>query len=141
MHLKNLFNRQSFDSKQPRRLTSMAAFVALPLCLIACPGSNKGAADPAPTTVSNSSENGPPPNTTELPARITIDADRAFKHFEKQVEFGPRPAGSAQLAKTRDYLIRELKSYGPNLSTHEFTPSTPLLSNPLTTTIPNVPRN
>ncbi|MDX6711531.1 MAG: hypothetical protein QOH96_2547 [Blastocatellia bacterium] len=125
MHLKHLFNRQSLDSGQPRRLTTMAAFVALPLCLIACPGS-KGAADPAPTTVSNSSENSPPPSTTESPARITIDADRAFKHVEKQVEFGPRPAGSAQLAKTRDYLIGELKSYGLNVSTDEFTASTPV---------------
>jgi Zn-dependent M28 family amino/carboxypeptidase len=43
----------------------------------------------------------------------------------KQVEIGPRPAGSAELARARDYIINELKSYGLNVTTDEFTATTP----------------
>ena len=55
-----------------------------------------------------------------------MDGDRAFEHVRKQVEFGPRPAGSAELAKARDYIVGELKSYGLNVTSDEFTPKTPV---------------
>ena len=41
------------------------------------------------------------------------------------MEFGPRPPASPELAKTRDYIINELKTAGAVVSTDEFTPSTP----------------
>jgi Zn-dependent M28 family amino/carboxypeptidase len=44
----------------------------------------------------------------------------------KQVEFGPRPAGSAELEKTRNYIIDQLKSYGLKVTTDEFHAITPL---------------
>jgi len=44
----------------------------------------------------------------------------------KQVEFGPRPAGSEELARTREYMVGELKSYGLNVTLDEFTPKTPI---------------
>ncbi len=46
-----------------------------------------------------------------------FDAQRAFSHVQKQVEFGPRPSGSTQLQQTREYLITQLRSYG--LDVHE----------------------
>lgn len=46
-------------------------------------------------------------------------------HVRKQLDFGPRPPGSPQLAKTRAYIAGELKSYGLNVSFDEFNAATP----------------
>ncbi len=46
-------------------------------------------------------------------------------HARKQVEFGPRPPGSPELAKTREYIIGELRSFGLVVSTGEFIAKTP----------------
>ena len=54
-----------------------------------------------------------------------FDAERAFNHVKAQVAFGPRPAGSAAIEKTRDYLVRELKSAGLTPTLDEFTETTP----------------
>ena len=59
-------------------------------------------------------------------AGIVFDGERAFASVRKQVEMGPRPAGSEELARTRDYLVNDLKSYGLNVSLDEFHPSTPV---------------
>lgn len=70
-----------------------------------------------------------PPPASPLPTQtssVPFDGQRAFEHVRKQVEFGPRPAGSAELAKTREYLIGELKSYGLTVTTDEFNPQTPI---------------
>jgi glutaminyl-peptide cyclotransferase len=64
--------------------------------------------------------------TPSKPASGTgFDAERAFGHVKAQVAFGPRPAGSAALEKTREYLIRELNGYGLKTTLDEFTPTTP----------------
>ena len=57
--------------------------------------------------------------------KTAFDADRAFNHVKAQVAFGPRPAGSAAIEKTREYLMRELKSAGLNPALDEFTETTP----------------
>jgi hypothetical protein len=41
-----------------------------------------------------------------------FDSTRAYEHLRRQVGFGPRPAGSAAIAQTRQYLLGELKSAG-----------------------------
>jgi Zn-dependent M28 family amino/carboxypeptidase len=41
------------------------------------------------------------------------------------VEIGPRPAGSAELARTREYLSGELQAAGLKVSADEFTAQTP----------------
>ncbi len=61
----------------------------------------------------------------KTPKTTAFDAERAFNHVKAQVEFGPRPAGSAAIEKTRDYLVKELKSYGLKPSLDEFTDVTP----------------
>ncbi|HKW56875.1 MAG TPA: M28 family peptidase [Candidatus Acidoferrum sp.] len=54
-----------------------------------------------------------------------FDGNRAYAHVAKQVSFGPRPAGSAALAKTQDYLLSELKGYGCSTDVDSFTSDTP----------------
>lgn len=82
----------------------------------------------APT--SNSSNQAPTTAPTATPQpqaqAVAFDAARAFEHVRKQVEIGPRPAGSAELAKTREYIMGELKSYGLSVSTDEWTATTPI---------------
>lgn len=66
------------------------------------------------------------PTPTSPQTKFSIDGDRAFEHVRKLVEIGPRPAGSPELAKARDYIVNELKSYGLNVTLDEFTPKTPV---------------
>ena len=54
-----------------------------------------------------------------------FDGKRAYEQVAKQVSFGPRPAGSAALAKLQDYLQAELKSYGCTVETDSFSADTP----------------
>jgi len=54
-----------------------------------------------------------------------FDGERAFNHVKAQVEFRPRPAGSPALERAREYIVRELKSYGLNTTLEEFTENTP----------------
>lgn len=57
---------------------------------------------------------------------MAFDGARAFEHVRRQVEMGPRPAGSSELAQTRDYIVGELKSYGLNVTSDEFAATTPV---------------
>src|SRR5712692_5155430 len=101
------------------RCLELGFLVILPLTLIGCPSGANKPVDMRPATSTNSSSS---------PARITSDFDgeRAFQHVRMQVEFGPRPPGSAELEKTRGYMIDQLKSYGLKVMTDEFHPVTPV---------------
>lgn len=72
---------------------------------------------------SSSQNNNTMPTAPKQPA--AFDGSRAFAHVRKQVEFGPRPAGSAELAQTRAYIVSELQSYGLKVTQQEFTAATP----------------
>jgi len=96
----------------------MAVLVA-PLLFIGCPKD-----DPPPrprASVSTSTR----PNTPAPPIVTAFNGERAMDHVKKQIEFGPRPPDSEQLAKTRAYIANELKSSGLNVSLDEFTAKTP----------------
>src|SRR5262245_3914341 len=54
-----------------------------------------------------------------------FDGERAFNHVKAQVEFGPHPAGSPAIEKTREYIVRELKGYGLKTTLDEFAENTP----------------
>lgn len=71
-------------------------------------------------------QNGTPQPSPSATPGLSFDGQRAFEHVRKQVEFGPRPAGSAELGKTREYLVGQLRSFGLNVTTDEFSPQTPL---------------
>jgi Zn-dependent M28 family amino/carboxypeptidase len=55
-----------------------------------------------------------------------FDGSRAFADLERVVEFGPRPAGSAALAETREYILDELRQAGLEPIVDAFVASTPL---------------
>jgi hypothetical protein len=105
-------------NESPNNTTRFLAFAFLllaPLMMLGCPsGANKPVNER--------------PTDSSLPGKSASDFDgeRAFEHVRKQVEFGPRPAGSAELEKTRNYLIDQLKSYGLKVTTDEFHPATPI---------------
>jgi hypothetical protein len=69
---------------------------------------------------------GPTPSASATPTPVAFDGQRAFEHVRKQVDFGPRPAGSDELAKTREYMIHELGSYGLNVTTDAFVAKSPI---------------
>lgn len=91
-----------------------------PLFFIACPRS----APPQPPRVGMSERIALEPT----PSRPTVsfNGERALDHVRKQIEIGARPPGSPESAKTREYIINELKSAGALVSTDEFTTVTPL---------------
>ncbi|HEX7997788.1 MAG TPA: M28 family metallopeptidase [Pyrinomonadaceae bacterium] len=76
------------------------------------------------TTVNNNA--GTPTPSPAPPQTSAFDETRAFAHVRRQVEFGPRPAGSSELAQTREYIASELKSYGLNVSFDEWRATTPV---------------
>src|SRR5215213_7472339 len=59
------------------------------------------------------------------PAAGRFDGQRALDHTRKVVAFGPRPAGSAALAKTRDYIRKELTALGLTVTEQAFEAATP----------------
>lgn len=101
-------------SKSPLRFFTVAFALLLPLSLLGCPSNRNKPADVAPTTTSPEPKSG-----------SDFDGNRALEHVRKQVEFGPRPAGSAELEKTRGYIGEQLKSYGLKVVLDEFYPVTP----------------
>ena len=108
-----------------RQRSGLPAGMTLCLCLvlpgffIACPKSDKGPNN-ARVGISRSE-----PPTPPVASAVGFNGERAMTHARKQVEFGPRPPGSPELAKTREYIITELKSYGLVVSTDEFKAKTP----------------
>src|SRR5262249_24376877 len=65
-------------------------------------------------------------STPSPSAKSDFDGERAFEFVRKQVELGPRPPGSAELEKTRAYIIDQLRSFGVNVTTDEFRATTPV---------------
>jgi len=95
--------------------------VATPLLFIACPRNDR----PEAPRVGMSSAS-PSATLAPIPGAVAFNGERAMDHVRKQIEFGPRPPGSPELAKTRDYIISQLKSFGLAVTTDEFSASTPV---------------
>jgi Zn-dependent M28 family amino/carboxypeptidase len=93
------------------------------LFLTACP---KNEDRPSNARISVKQASPTPANPAIIPAGVGFNGERAMDHVRKQVEIGPRVSGSAELAKTREYIVGLLKSYGLNVKTDEFTASTPI---------------
>ena len=98
------------------RFLALAFVLIVPFLLLGCPSTTNKPGD-------GTSSASPAPKD---PVKSDFDGDRAYEHVRKQVEFGPRPAGSAELEKTRNYIIDQLKSYGLKVTTDEFHAITPL---------------
>ena len=97
--------------------TRLTLVLAAPLLFWGCPKNDPPSKPRA--TVSSSTR----PITPSPP--VAFNGDRAMDHVKKQIDFGPRPPDTEQLAKTRAYITNELKSYGLAVSLDEFTAKTP----------------
>jgi hypothetical protein len=54
-----------------------------------------------------------------------LSGEKALEHVRAQVALGPRPAGSEALEKSREYIIRQLESYGYQVERDAFESTTP----------------
>lgn len=107
----------SGSSKDSPRFFPLAFLLVVPLVLLGCPsGTNKSVEEASSRPAAEST----PRYASDF------DGGRAFEQVRKQVEFGPRPAGSAALEKTRGYIIDQLRSSGLKVTTDEFRPATPI---------------
>src|SRR5947209_2295439 len=100
-------------SKDSFRLFTVALALLLPLSLLGCPSNSNKPIDMAPAN--------PPAKSAS-----DFDGDRAFEQVRKQVEFGPRPGGSAELEKLHAYMIDQLQSYGVQVTTDDYRATTPI---------------
>lgn len=104
-----------------RALGPLSLMLAFSLGLAACRNES--------TANSNAgTQNTPPPAASPQPSTpqsSAFDGSRAFEHVRKQVDFGPHPAGSSELAQTREYITSELKSYGLSVTLDEWRATTP----------------
>jgi glutaminyl-peptide cyclotransferase len=96
--------------------------------LLGCPGGGN-----KPAQINSSTP------IAEAPAKSDFDGDRAFEYVRKQVEFGPRPPGSPELEKTRAYIVDQLRSFGLNVTTDEFSAKTPVGEKKMANVIAELP--
>ena len=54
-----------------------------------------------------------------------LSGEKAMGHVRTQVGFGPRPAGSAAIEKTRQYLVQQLEIFGYQVERDTFDAPTP----------------
>jgi Zn-dependent M28 family amino/carboxypeptidase len=105
-----------------RSLFAPALLLLLACLCNACTGNAPTSNAPGDATSSNAGT----PAAAATPARPAFDGGRAFEHVRKMVEIGPRPAGSAELARTREYITGELEATGLKVSSDKFTAQTPV---------------
>ena len=87
-----------------------------------------------PQAAAQANDEAPPPDKTG-----GFDGKRAYAHVAKQVSFGPRPAGSPAIAKTQEYILAELKSYGCTAEVDSFTSDTPAGRLPMKNILVKIP--
>ena len=109
----------SNNNTRSEKLIPLLCLLVLAIAAAACPRNDKGSNGPK---VSES----PAETNTPASSATAFSGERAMDHVRKQIEFGPRVSGSAQLAKTRDYIINTLWDSGIKIITDEFTASTPV---------------
>ena len=119
------------SSESPNNTSRFLALVFILLALLMMLGCPSGANKPVDERPSDPSSPGK--------SATDFDGERAFEHVRKQVEFGPRPAGSAELEKTRNYLSDQLKSYGLKVTTDEFRAATPIGERKMANVIAELP--
>lgn len=64
-------------------------------------------------------------------SEVAFDAERAWRHLEALVAFGPRPSGSEELERSRAYLERELRGAGLEPVREAFDAETPIGTVPM----------
>lgn len=108
------------DERKRRRWPVWLALVA-PLLFAACPNNEKP--NNARAVVDTRTQ--PSPAPAIVPGAVAFNGQRALEHVKKQVEIGPRPPGSPELAKTREYITAQLNSFGLKITNDTFHAATP----------------
>jgi len=54
-----------------------------------------------------------------------FSGEKAFAHIQRLVDFGPRPAGSTAIEKSRDYIDDQLRRFGWQVTRQTFSDGTP----------------
>ncbi len=54
-----------------------------------------------------------------------FSGEKAFAHIQRLVDFGPRPAGSTAIEKSRDYIEDQLRRFGWQVTRQTFSDDTP----------------
>ena len=101
------------------KLVLASCLLALTLLLTACPKDDR-----PPNTHIGTSDRSREANPV-VPGAVAFNGERAMDHVKKQMDIGPRIPGSPELAKTRDYIISSMKSFGVAVKTDEFSATTP----------------
>lgn len=57
--------------------------------------------------------------------KTDLSGEKAMEYVRAQVEFGPRPPGSPESQKCREFIDRELRSFGYQVEDDSFTAETP----------------
>jgi Zn-dependent M28 family amino/carboxypeptidase len=73
------------------------------------------------------------------PDAVAFNGERALEHVKKQLAIGPRVAGSPEGAKTRDYIVSSLKTFGITAKVDEFQVLTPLGSKTMVNLTAEIP--
>jgi glutaminyl-peptide cyclotransferase len=68
----------------------------------------------------------PPADNPAARAQAAFDGSRAYEHLRQIVSFGPRPAGSAAIDRTRGYITGQLKALGIPVAQQAFDAQTPI---------------
>jgi glutaminyl-peptide cyclotransferase len=69
--------------------------------------------------VTSVTKSGPPKIWEEF------SGEKAFAHVQRLVDFGPRPAGSTAIEKSRDYIEDQLRRFGWQVTRQTFSDDTP----------------
>ena len=88
----------------------------LPLFVISC-GGDEGNTVVDETPVATETPAKPKPKPVKVPA---FNRDSAYNFVAAQVDLGPRPPGSDELAACRDYLANTLERFGATVTRQEF---------------------
>src|SRR5687768_2241498 len=91
----------------------MLSLLVVSVCLTGCPKNEK----PEQPRVGVTQTSPTPANPTVVPAAVAFNGERAMDYAQKQVEIGPRPPGTPAAAKTRQYIVDNLKSFGLAVTT------------------------
>jgi hypothetical protein len=134
---RNLMRNTKHDQFLSGSLTRSALVLLVLTLSLSSTGCPKN--DPPPKVSIATSSRSEEGNPAVVPSAVAFNGERALDHVKKQMEIGPRIPGSAELAKTRDYIIRFLKGAGVAVKTDEFTVATPMGSKKMVNLTAEIP--
>jgi hypothetical protein len=122
-----------------RPLIAFTSLLALTFIVACQDESGRSVSNSNPTNAAATPAAGASGAANSMGARPVFDGARAFEHVRKMVEMGPRPAGSAELARPREYIMGELQSAGLKVTTDEWDAKTPVGARRMANVIAELP--